>query len=468
MREHLLERAADAGLGARHQQGDGGAQNVIVELPGTGSTGTVLITAHYDSVPDGPGAGDAGVAVVALLESMRAVAAGPPLRNDVVFLFTDGEEAGWLGAKAFAASGDAEEVAVVIAIESEPGDGPTTLQQTSRGDGWLVEQLAATDPPAWVSSVSNSAERDDFDSDFDVLSRAGLAGIEFANPKDGTRYHLPGDTRDAIDLDHLQAHGNTVTSLVRRFGDVDLQRERDENDRVFTTLPAVGIVSLASNAATALAVAALVAVVLLVAYQTRRSPIGGRGVLWGVVATGVAIASIVITATIIWELLVRVQGGGDTKDFPDFDGSDTALTALYAGIGAAFVWAVARYAARRDPVEAALGGLVWLSALHVVLMIESPLAVSLTTWPLLAGVGAILAWTAVRPRPALPLLVVAAGPSMLFFVPQLTLWVQSPSEPMPLMALAGALLFASLVPQLAVILGCIPTLQPRQADHSDR
>ena len=50
--------------------------------------------AHYDSVPFGPGAADDGAGVVTLLETARALKAGPPLKNDVIFLFTDGEEAG--------------------------------------------------------------------------------------------------------------------------------------------------------------------------------------------------------------------------------------------------------------------------------------------------------------------------------------------------------------------------------------
>jgi Zn-dependent M28 family amino/carboxypeptidase len=79
----------------------GTVENVIVRVPGTSPTREVLITAHYDSFPGAPGAADDGVSVAAMLETMRALKAGPPLKNDLVFLFTDGEEHGWLGAKAF-------------------------------------------------------------------------------------------------------------------------------------------------------------------------------------------------------------------------------------------------------------------------------------------------------------------------------------------------------------------------------
>jgi Zn-dependent M28 family amino/carboxypeptidase len=37
---------------------------------------------------------------VTILETMRAIKAGPPLKNDVICLFTDGEEVGLMGARA--------------------------------------------------------------------------------------------------------------------------------------------------------------------------------------------------------------------------------------------------------------------------------------------------------------------------------------------------------------------------------
>jgi Peptidase family M28 len=82
----------------------GAVENIVARLKGSaGSSGAVLLSAHYDSVPAGPGAGDDGSGVVTLLETIRVLRAGLPLRNDVVVLFTDGEEEGLLGASAFMA-----------------------------------------------------------------------------------------------------------------------------------------------------------------------------------------------------------------------------------------------------------------------------------------------------------------------------------------------------------------------------
>ena len=58
----------------------------------------VMLAAHYDSVPAGPGASDDGVGVANLLEIARVLSAMPAPKHPIVLLVTDGEEAGLLGA----------------------------------------------------------------------------------------------------------------------------------------------------------------------------------------------------------------------------------------------------------------------------------------------------------------------------------------------------------------------------------
>jgi Zn-dependent M28 family amino/carboxypeptidase len=47
--------------------------NVIATRPGTASTGTVVLTAHYDTVVGSPGGGDDGIGIGVLLETARAL-----------------------------------------------------------------------------------------------------------------------------------------------------------------------------------------------------------------------------------------------------------------------------------------------------------------------------------------------------------------------------------------------------------
>jgi hypothetical protein len=81
----------------------GRVHNVVATWPGIRLDRQVLLTAHYDTTFGSPGASDDKSSVAAMLETARALASGEPLRNDIVMIFTDGEEAGLLGASSFAA-----------------------------------------------------------------------------------------------------------------------------------------------------------------------------------------------------------------------------------------------------------------------------------------------------------------------------------------------------------------------------
>ena len=48
-------------FGCRRHPVDAAVANVIATKPGTASTGTVVLTAHYDTVAGSPGAGDDGI-----------------------------------------------------------------------------------------------------------------------------------------------------------------------------------------------------------------------------------------------------------------------------------------------------------------------------------------------------------------------------------------------------------------------
>jgi len=76
-------------------------KNIIVTLPGTEPGKSVLIVGHYDCVRDSYGASDDGAAVVTMLETIRLLQLKKPFKNDIIFLFTDGEEIGLTGASAF-------------------------------------------------------------------------------------------------------------------------------------------------------------------------------------------------------------------------------------------------------------------------------------------------------------------------------------------------------------------------------
>ena len=112
----MVERAA-GGFRAVH------VKNLIGTVPGTHNTGTVLLVAHYDSAKTSKGAADDGAGVAVLLETLSALKAGAPPRNDIIFLFTDSEELGTKGAQAFRTDPAAKNVSVVLNFDARGSGG---------------------------------------------------------------------------------------------------------------------------------------------------------------------------------------------------------------------------------------------------------------------------------------------------------------------------------------------------------
>ncbi len=139
VQSYILRRLAEAGLDPSVQQTTavnlsgmplyaGTVANITARLAGTDTGKAILLVAHYDSVPTGPGAADNGSSVAALLETARALKEGDPLKNDVIFLFTDAEEAGLLGAKAFVEKHPlAKNVGLVFNFEARGTGGPSVM-----------------------------------------------------------------------------------------------------------------------------------------------------------------------------------------------------------------------------------------------------------------------------------------------------------------------------------------------------
>src|SRR5919107_3894646 len=159
VREHLLTELRRIGLVPEVQDtvsvqgGDlsssaGGiglarVRNVVSLIPGSASTGRVIVVAHYDSVQTGPGGNDDAAGTSTVLETARVLTEGPHLRNDVVLVLTDAEEACLCGAKAFVDQHPlARNGGVVLNVEARGSSGPAITFETSRNDARLIDTYA--------------------------------------------------------------------------------------------------------------------------------------------------------------------------------------------------------------------------------------------------------------------------------------------------------------------------------------
>ena len=109
--------------------------NVLVRVPGQEPGPALLLASHHDSVPAGPGAADDGHGVALMLELLRAVLADGAPRRPLLAVFTDGEEAGLLGARAFALHPAFAEVGAVINLEARGTGGAARAGRRAAGRG---------------------------------------------------------------------------------------------------------------------------------------------------------------------------------------------------------------------------------------------------------------------------------------------------------------------------------------------
>lgn len=236
-----LESQVQSGVGEysrRRFHDSGPVENIVARLAGSANTRPLMLAAHYDSTPKGPGAGDDAHGVAVLLETLRALRSGPPLRNDVIFLITDGEERGLLGADVFMREHPwRNEPAVVLNFEARGTGGPSYMFETSGENAWLIDALASAVPRAQAMSVTYEVyRRMPNDTDLTRFKRGGLQGMNFAFIEHPEFYHRPQDDVAHLDRRSVQENGNYALGLARIFGNRDLTQPHFGNVIYFPTL----------------------------------------------------------------------------------------------------------------------------------------------------------------------------------------------------------------------------------------
>lgn len=194
-------------------------------VPGQGKA--IVLLAHYDSVPAGPGAADDASGDAAILETIRALKArGGASLHPVMAVFTDGEEYGLLGAAAFLDNAAYRaRVGVAINVEARGSTGPSLLFQTSPGDAKLIDLYARTAKPYSTSSLYNTIYHYlPNDTDLTLFIDDGLTGYNFAFVGKVADYHTPLDTRANLSLVTLQQHGDNMLGLASALEHTDFAK----------------------------------------------------------------------------------------------------------------------------------------------------------------------------------------------------------------------------------------------------
>jgi hypothetical protein len=448
--------AASTGVRWRAAAMAASVNNIVARLQGLSNSKAVMLTAHYDSVPTGPGASDDGSGTVTLLETVRALRAGPPLKNDVLLVITDGEELGLLGAKAFVdAYPHLQDVGVVMNFEARGACGPAVMFETSEHNGWLVRQFAKAAPHPVSSSFTYEAyKRLPNDTDLTVFKRAGLAGLNFAYTGCWARYHTRQDSVQNLDERSLQHQGSYALALARRFGDLDLGHTTSENAVYLSVL---GITILYSQTwVIPLIIAAVLLFAGVVALGLKKLQLTVRGVIVGAVGwLAGALLSLALSQA-LWALL---RGSRFVSLLPYGMAYNGDLYAV--GFVALTVAAVTTlYAVLRRSTSAAdltIGALAWWTILAVVTSLDAPGASVLFVWPALVSVAALgyaftrQGCTAKESRFLYWALPAIVGILVFGAIPYLLIQLAGTTA-IPLLTAATALLLGFLVPQLQIIL----------------
>jgi hypothetical protein len=235
LRNIWLEPSTQHAFATRQTQADvllaGEITNVLTRLAGTESNEAILLMAHYDTVSTSPGAVDNASGVAVLLETMRALKSGAPLKHDVIALFTDGEEAALLGAQAFVEDHPWRADVKVAMNMGLLYRGPPVIWSMNAKNGWLIVE--------WAKSVHGSASASLLfsafmvgDTDLTPFLKAGVTGAHFLTASSFPYYHTAQDRPENMDAASIQQIGSQVLQFVRYLGDSSLV-DTKAPDRVY-------------------------------------------------------------------------------------------------------------------------------------------------------------------------------------------------------------------------------------------
>jgi hypothetical protein len=354
-------------VGTRYQSA-GRVQNIVAWVPGSNPSGkSLLLAVHYDGVEAAPAAADDAAGCAALLETLRTLRARKqPLAHDVIALFTDGEEAGLLGAAAFVREHPwAKDVAFVLNFEARGTAGRSYMFETgpnNRDAAGVLRTAGDVTAGSMFTTVYRALPNDTDLSEFSLL---GIPALNFAFADGVERYHTSRDDIAHLNPGSVQHHGAQMLALTMRIANEPLPRA-STGDAVFFDFPILGLVVYPVWLAIPLALVALVLTVAIVRHEP-------RGTVLGAIA--------VVVALVLSIVVGRMVAIGGRAEWSGISASSVAL--------AIFALNIAVYAlATRWGHDLHVGALVVWLVLALASSILAPGTSYLVTWPLLFALAA--------------------------------------------------------------------------------
>jgi hypothetical protein len=363
-------------------------RNIVVRKAGVATDHAfrpaLLLAGHYDSDGDTLGASDAASSA-AMLETARALQAGPPLANDVVFLFADGDRIGAMGEQAFAEQHPlARRIGLTLRFRDLGNEGPVIVQAT-HGDVGRAITAWTHGHPRGTSLMREMTRLMPNASGTGELSTLKAPLLQFASVQGRLGRW---DTPDRFSRETLQHEGDTMLSLARELGAVRLDAQAAQPDQVFFTLPWVGMAHYPASTIWTWNITGVTC--LLLACVCGAAVQGGRAELVDIAKGAFGFA---LTAGIPLTLLYLdglhgaftylVTHGESAPPDPRY------LAGIALVVAGVFVLGQRRLHQRIGAMEAALGALAWLAAMLVFLSWAAPGSTYLLAVPVMCAALAL-------------------------------------------------------------------------------
>lgn len=450
VRDYLVQQLSEIGLEVEVQRAPG-VENVVARLQGIDPTGAVVVLAHYDSVGAGPGAADNGSGVAALLEIMRALAAGPALRNNVIALFDDSEELPdpYRGTKAFVREHPwMADVRVAISLDTAIR-GPIVTNETGPRNGWLVRALARAYTGGDWTTLSGGGGYD-----YTPFREAGIQGLVLEDNYPFKEKHTAQDLPAIVSTASVQQMGEQTLAIVRELGGLDLSSPWGEHETYFS-VPVLGFVHYPQAWTVPLAAGAGGLLIFVLAVALRRGIATWRGLLLALLAILATAALAAVGINALWTSVPDLMGW-ETFRWPDWpevipphgDLVAAAFGLLVVGVALGGYVLGRRRSSRADW---SLAGLVLFLVPAMALAVSLPRAAYVPVWSVLIG---SLGWTTVvlanhtRREAAVDVAtMLAAAPLVVLLLPLLPAVVMSDGmKSLAILAAVEELLLAVVLP----------------------
>jgi hypothetical protein len=438
-----------------------GVENVVARLRGSDPTGAIVVLAHYDSVKAGPGAGDNGSGVAALLEIMRALAAGPALRNDVIALFDDSEEYGpYAGTRAFVREHSwMPDVRVAISLDTAVA-GPISTNETGPNNGWIVQALARAHTGGAWTSISGGGGYD-----YAPFRDAGVQGLALEDNYPFKEKHTAQDLPEIVSAASVDQMGRQTLAIVRELGNLDIGSPWGTQETWFP-VPVLGLVHYPENWSLPLAIAGslLLVIALGLALRRRLASWRGLGVALGAILTSTVLSSVGIG--LLWSRLPDLLRWDTSKwpDWPEVIPPYGWLIFAASGFLVLVLVVIVYIQARRwsAPTDFSLAGLLPFVVFALALAVGIPRAACVPVWIVLIGsLGWIVVGAMARTRRARSTdlaIVLALVPILVLFLPLLPgVFMGDGTKSVAILAGAWVLLLGVALPAVDGLLVHPPT-----------